>query len=208
MSQAPVVLRVPPEAQAHLRDVDPLLAELMRRVGPVERPVEPTLWRSLVGAIVGQQISVKAAATIRARLAALGEDAAFPGPEIVLRSSDETLRACGLSRAKLSYIRDLAAHWVAGTLAPEELATLPDEEVIARLVQVRGVGRWTAEMVLIFALRRPDVFAVDDLGLRTAVQRLHGLAERPGGPELLRLAEPWRPYRSYAALYLWRSLAT
>lgn len=200
----PAILEVPAQAVAHLRQSDPHMAALVDRVGELHIPVEPDLWRSLVGAIVGQQLSVAAARTIRGRIAALGQ-AEFPAPEEILELSDETLRGAGLSRAKVIYVRDLAAHWIAGELNPAEIRDLPDEAVIERLVRVKGIGRWTAEMVLLFSLARPDVLAVDDLGLRIGAQRAYGLAERPSAAELIRLGEPWRPYRSYASLFLWRA---
>ncbi len=181
------------------------MGALVDRIGPLEYNVEADLWRAVVGSIVGQQLSVKAAATIRDRVAALGRNG-FPTPETLLAVSEDELRACGLSRAKTSYVREAARSWVAGDVAHEDIPLAPDEKVIEQLVRLRGVGRWTAEMVLIFSLQRPDVLAVDDLGIRAAVQRVYGLAERPSQAEVLRIGEPWRPYRSYASLYLWRSL--
>ncbi|MGI9181935.1 MAG: DNA-3-methyladenine glycosylase family protein [Longimicrobiaceae bacterium] len=196
----------PPQAVDHLRHADSVLREVIDRVGPFEPGHEPDLWRSLIGSIISQQLSVKAGATIESRVAALGDGEGFPAPQRLLALPEEVLRACGLSGAKTRYVKDLAGKWLDGTLQPERIAALPDEEVIAELTQVKGIGRWTAEMVLIFTLRRPDVLPVDDLGFRNAVQRAYGLAERPGASELQRLGEPWRPYRSIATLYLWRSL--
>lgn len=196
-----------PDAIAHLRASDPVLGAVIDRVGPFEHVVEPDLWRSLVDAIVSQQLSVKAASTIVGRVAALASEGGFPGPERLLAAPEETLRACGLSRAKVRYVRDLATRWVDGSLPHETLPSLPDEEVIRVLTEVKGIGRWTAEMVLIFTLGRPDVLPIDDLGLQAAVQRAYALPERPRPREILPLAEPWRPYRSAATLYLWRSLS-
>ena len=176
------------EARAHLRRSDPVMKGIVDRVGDLSFSVDPDLWRSLVASIVGQQLSVAAARTIRGRVAALSPDG-FPDPELLLATSEETLRGCGLSRAKLAYLQEL-----------------PDEEVIQRLSAVKGIGRWTAEMVLIFSMNRPDVLAVDDLGIRSAVQKGYGLRERPDKEELLRIGEVWRPFRSYASLYLWKSL--
>jgi DNA-3-methyladenine glycosylase II len=197
--------QIAPEAVEALRGSDPVLRAVIDRVGPFDPSLEPDLWWSLVDAIASQQLSVKAAATIIGRVAALGADGR-PTPAEILTLPDEVLRACGLSRAKTAYVRDLAQRWTDGTLHPERLPTLPDEEVIGHLTTVRGIGRWTAEIFLIFTLQRPDVLPVDDLGLRVAVQRAYGLPERPGRAELERLAEPWRPHRSAATLYLWRSL--
>lgn len=196
----------PPEAVEHLRRADPVLRQVIDRVGPFEPGHEPDLWRSLVGSIISQQLSIKAAATIEGRVEALGDGDGFPTPQRLLALPEETLRACGLSGAKTRYVKDLAQRWLDGTLQPERIASLPDEEVIAELTRVKGIGRWTAEMVLIFTLRRPDVLPVDDLGFRNAVQRAYGLPERPGAAELQRLGDAWRPYRSIATLYLWRSL--
>jgi DNA-3-methyladenine glycosylase II len=207
MSEPIASREVPAEARAHLRAADPVLAPVLDRIGTLQFRTDPDVWASIVGAIVGQQLSTRAAATIRGRVAALGGDR-FPPPDLILVTPDEDLRACGLSRAKLTYVRDAAERWTAGEIRPEELVQLSDDEIIERLVRIRGVGRWTAEMVLIFCLERPDVLAVDDLGIRSAVQKLYGLADRPGREELMLLGERWKPYRTYASLYLWRSLAS
>jgi DNA-3-methyladenine glycosylase II len=199
--------RIPEEAVAHLRERDPVLRGVIERVGPFEASHEPDLWWSLVDAIASQQLSVKAASTIVGRLAALAPEGRRPTPEELLALPTETLRACGLSGAKAAYVRDLAGRWVDGTLEPHRLPEVPDEAVVEHLTAVKGVGRWTAEMILIFTLKRPDVLPVGDLGLRSAVQLAYGLPERPAPKEVTALAEPWRPYRSAATLYLWRSLA-
>ncbi|MBW3629028.1 MAG: DNA-3-methyladenine glycosylase 2 family protein [Gemmatimonadetes bacterium] len=197
---------IPPEALGLLSERDPVLGGVIDRVGAFEPSHEPDLWWSLVDAIISQQLSVKAAATIAARVAALGLDGQRPTPEAVLEISDETFRACGLSRAKTLYVKDLAAKWLDDTLEPHRLHSLSDDGVVEHLVRVKGIGRWTAEMFLIFTLRRPDVLPVDDLGLRVAVQRAYGLPKRPGRAELERIGSAWRPYRSAATLVLWRSL--
>lgn len=201
----PRLTPVPTDALRHLREVDPVLGSIIDRVGPVEYQVEPDLWRSLVGSIVGQQLSLAAARTIRSRVAALGSDG-FPTPEEILELPPEVLRECGLSRAKAIYVRDAAVRFHDGEMDPATIQRLGDEEVIASLVRTKGVGRWTAEMVLIFCLARPDVLSVDDLGIRVAAQRAFGLPERPGRAELQQIGEKWRPFRSFASLYLWRSL--
>lgn len=197
---------IPPEALAHLRACDPVLAAVVDAVGPYEPPAEPDVWWSLLDAIASQQLSVKAAATILGRVAAL-DPAGRPGPELLLATPDETLRACGLSAAKTRSVKDLATRCLDGTLRLDRFPAMDDEEVVAHLTRVRGIGRWTAEMTLIFTLQRPDVLPVDDLGLQNAVRRAYALPERPARPALTRLAEPWRPYRSAATLYLWRSLS-
>lgn len=196
---------IPPAASEHLRQSDPLLGSLIDRVGPLSYRVDSDLWRALVGSIVGQQLSVAAARTIRSRIAGLGAGP-FPTPAELLEQDEEVLRGKGLSRAKALYVRDLAKAVAAGEVDPAKVVCLDDEDVIAELIKLRGVGRWTAEMVLIFSLGRQDVLAVDDLGIRVAAQRLYGLDERPGRDRLLDLGERWKPYRSYASLYLWRSL--
>lgn len=195
-----------PEAVAHLRAADPVMRGVIDRVGSFEIAMERDLWWALVDAISSQQLSVKAAATIVGRLHALGGGGGPPTPEQLLALPDEALRGAGLSRAKTAYVRDVAARWLDGTLRQDAIPRLPDEEVVATLTRVKGVGRWTAEMILVFCLDRPDVLPVDDLGIRVAAQRWYGLPERPGRAELERIAEPWRPFRTLASRYLWRSL--
>lgn len=193
-------------ASAHLCSVDARLREVIERTGPLQPRTKPDLWRALVEAIVGQQLSVRAAATIAGRVADLGHAGSFPSADQLRTHPEEALRGCGLSRPKARYIRDLAERWSDGTLEPHRLPELDDDEVIGRLTEVKGIGRWTAEMVLIFSLGRPDVLPVDDLGLRTAVQHAYGLEERPAKAEVERIGGPWRPYRSAATLWLWQSL--
>lgn len=199
---------IPAEAVGALRECDPVLKDVIDRVGHFEASYEADLWWALVDAIASQQLSVKAAATIVGRVQALAPEGKRPTPREVIEVPDETLRACGLSGAKTRYVKDLAARWLDGTLEPERLPSMPDEEVVEHLTRVKGIGRWTAEMILIFTLGRPDVLPVDDLGLKVAVQRAYGLEERPGRAEVLEIGERWRPYRSAATLYLWRSLNT
>lgn len=199
--------RIDPEAVAVLSRADPVLAAVIDRVGPFEPSHEPDLWWSLVDAIASQQLSVKAASTIVGRLRALGTAGAPPPPRALLSIPDDDLRACGLSRPKVAYVKDLAGRFAAGSLSADRIRELDDEGVVTELTAVKGIGRWTAEMILIFTLGRPDVLPVDDLGLRTAVQRAFALPDRPPPAEVLRLGEAWRPYRSVATLYLWRSLA-
>jgi DNA-3-methyladenine glycosylase II len=198
---------IDPAAVAALRRADPVLAAVIERVGPFEPSHEPDVWWSLVDAIASQQLSVKAASTIVGRLRSLGANGSPPAPDRVLVIPDEELRACGLSRAKVAYVKDLAGRFATGTLSAERIRRLDDDTVVAELTAVKGIGRWTAEMILIFTLGRPDVLPVDDLGLRTAVQRAFELPDRPPPAEVSRIGEAWRPYRSIATLYLWRSLA-
>ena len=196
------------QAVAHLRAADPVLARATDAVGPWRLTLQPDLFLALVDAIVSQQLSIKAAATILGRIRALAAPDPFPTPAHLLAAPDEALRAAGCSRAKVVYLKDLSARVVDGRLDLEELRRLPDEEVIQALVAVKGIGRWTAEMLLIFALGRPDVWPVDDLGIVIAVQGLYGLAARPTRAELLALGERWRPYRTVASWYLWQSRRT
>lgn len=190
---------------AHLRATDPTLASAIDAVGPCTMTLEPDLFYALVDAIVSQQISIKAAASILKRVCAIYAPDPFPTPARLAATPDEELRAAGCSRAKVLYLKDLASHIVAGSIDLERLPTLPDEEIIKTLVEVKGIGRWTAEMLLIFSLGRPDVWPVDDLGIVLAVQGLYNLPARPKRKEMLALGEPWRPYRTIASWYLWQS---
>jgi len=201
----PLRAPAPPAAVEHLRRADPVLREVIDRIGPIELTTEPDLWWSLIDSIVSQQVSVKAASAIIGRMAALGADGR-PTPAEMLAADDDVLRAAGLSRAKVRYVKDLAARLLDGSLDLARIPALTDEEVIAELTRVKGIGTWTAEMTLIFTLGRPDVLPVDDLAIRAAVQQLYGLDERPGRDALLRIGEPWRPWRTLASRYLWRSL--
>jgi DNA-3-methyladenine glycosylase II len=176
------------------------LDEEARRRG---RPADP--YGALLRAIVGQQLSTKAARTIYERLTALFGDRT-PTPQELLDADPDSLRQAGLSRAKVGYLRSLAEHVLDGELQLDRIAELPDEDVSAQLIAVKGLGQWTADMFLIFHLRRPDVLPVGDLGIRRAVQIAYGLPELPAPAELTRIAEPWRPHRSLASLLLWRSL--
>ena len=168
------------------------------------RPAD--LYGALVRSIAGQQLSVKAARSIFNRLTARF-DGTTPTPQQILADDPEALRAaCGFSRAKVAYLRSLAEHVVDGSLELERMDDLPDEEVLAELTAVKGIGEWTAQMFLMFTLHRPDVLPTGDLGVRNAAARAYGLAAPPKPLELTEIAEPWRPQRTRACLYLWRSL--
>jgi DNA-3-methyladenine glycosylase II len=160
---------------------------------------------ALVRSITGQQLSTKAAATIYGRVADL-YGGNTPTPQQIIETDPDDLRAAGLSRAKAAYLRDLAEHVIDGDLPIDDLAELPDEQVYAVLTAVKGLGRWTVDMFMIFHLGRPDVLPVGDLGVRKAMQTEYGLKELPKPDEMERIAEPWRPHRSLASLYLWESL--
>jgi DNA-3-methyladenine glycosylase II len=190
------------KAQRHLARRDPVLKHLIKQVGPCTLQHDPDGFAVLVRSIVAQQISSKAARSISARLQeAIGEIR----PKPLLKAKEETLRAAGLSAAKVRAVRDLAEKVHSGAVPLDRLPDLPDEEVIGLLLPVRGIGRWTAEMFLIFSLGRFDVLPVGDFGLREGVRRQYGLEEHPAKEELIEMAEPWRPYRSIATWFLWRS---
>lgn len=196
-------------AIATLGAADPGIARVIRASGPCglhrHRRRDVSDFASLTGSIVAQQVSGAAAATIHGRFAAL-----FPGgvPDAasVGGLSDVALRGAGLSRAKVAAIRDLAAHVVAGTLPLDRVRVLPDEEVIRALVDVRGIGRWTAQMFLMFRLGRLDVWPVADLGVQKGVQAIRRLRSRPDPVAVERHGERWRPFRSVAAWYCWRAV--
>lgn len=202
------------EGTEHLRETDPVMRRLIDEYGPVDevlarrnrrgrRPEEP--YGALLRSIVGQQLSTKAARAIWERTLALfgGE---VPSPEELLAIDPEKLREAGNSRPKAKYMRSLAEHVLSGELELDRLDDLSDEEISAELTAVKGLGQWSADMFLIFHLGRPDVLPVGDLGVRNAAKVAYNLRKLPSPDRLTRLARPWRPYRSLASLYLWRSL--
>lgn len=202
-------------ARRRLAASDPVMGALVERIGKIdlatrlqrrseERPADA--YGALLRAIVGQQLSTKAARTIYLRVLELF-GGRTPSPKQLLAVSETDLRAAGLSGRKVSYIRDLASHVIDGELELDRLDALEDEKVIEEIVAVRGLGRWSAEMFLIFHLERPDVLSGGDLGIRKAVQIEYSLAEMPTPEQVLEIGEPWRPQRSLASLYLWESLA-
>jgi DNA-3-methyladenine glycosylase II len=193
------------EATAHLRGADPVLARIIDAVGPIEIALRRERFPALSRAIIFQQLAGAAARTIHGRFVALFPGRRFPSPRQVLDASPEDLRRVGLSRQKSLYLKDLAAHVDNGTLNFHRFHKMEDEEIILDLTRVHGVGRWTAEMFLMFNLGRPDVLPVDDLGVRNAARRLYRLRTMPDAKRLRALAERWRPYRSAACWYLWRS---
>ena len=194
----------------HLQDCDPVLGALVVAHGPLDaserrRGRPDDAYGALVRSIVGQQLSVKAARTIYDRLCAL-YGGRTPSPAELIATDPDELRAVGLSRAKAAYLRDLAEHVEDGRVDLEALPKLPDAEVSTLLTEIKGLGQWTVDMFLMFHLRRPDVLPVGDLGIRRAVQLAYELDKLPNAAELTRLAEPWRPHRTLACLYLWASL--
>lgn len=202
-------------ARTELAAADPTMAALIERIGEIDlatrlrrraeqRPADA--YGALLRAIVGQQLSTKAARTIYGRILDLF-DGVTPSPEQLLEAREEDLRGAGLSGRKVEYVRDLAAHVLSGELELDRLGELSDEEAIEEIVAVRGLGQWTAEMFLIFHLERPDVLSGGDLGIRKAVRTEYGLDEMPPPTRVLEIGEAWRPHRSLASLYLWESLA-
>ncbi len=189
-------------ATTYLSDIDPIMAETIRRVGPCTLAPNPNIFEALVDAIISQQISVKAADTMVARLRS-----AAPGnvltPDALATFQHEDLRALGFTTPKSNYLRNLTEQVVSGQLDLALLPALPDEEVIDTLVALKGIGRWTAEMILIFSLTRPDVLPVDDLGFVEAVRVMYNLPTRPKPKELRARGELWRPFRTFATWYMW-----
>lgn len=192
------------KAISHLKRSDPVLSAVIRTVGPYRMEYRDPEFSTLVRSIVYQQVSGKAAATIFGRL--LDACSRELMPERIVTLSDTELRAVGLSGQKARYVRELALHALDGRVDFALLNSLTDDEVIVTLTRVKGIGVWTAQMFLMFALRRLDVLPTADLGIRAAMKRLYGLEELPRAAEMERIAAPWRPYASVACWYLWRSL--
>jgi DNA-3-methyladenine glycosylase II len=199
------------EGTEHLRRADPVMRELIDEFGPVSevlrrrgrRPEEP--YGALLRSIVGQQLSTKAARAIWERTLAIF-DGRVPTPQELLAVDPEKLREAGNSRPKAAFMRSLAEHVLSGELELDRLDELSDDDISAELTAVKGLGQWSADMFLIFHLGRPDVLPVGDLGIRNAAKAAYNLRKVPSPDRLKRLARPWRPYRSLASLYLWRSL--
>ena len=195
-------------ARKHLMKADPTLKLIIKRVGPCAlhavAPRQP--FEALCMAIASQQLSVKAADTIFGRFCDLFPKRK-PTPERVMTLTDDQIRAVGFSRPKVSFIKDLAARVLDGRLDLAGLKKHPDDEVMRQLVAVKGIGRWTAEIFLMFRLGRPDILPADDLGLMNAVHRAYGLRKRPDAHKLRTMGERWSPHRSVAAWYLWQSLS-
>ena len=201
-----------PEDYARARRIlmrrDPVLGAAIKTIGPclmADRQRKDHLI-ALLGSIVSQQLSTKAAATIFGRFVALFPGESVLSPAAIVALDDQALRSVGLSGQKVRYVRDLCGRIIDGRLQLDEIEGLDDEAVIQRLTEVKGFGRWTAEMFLMFRLHRPDVLPVDDLGIVNAVQRMYKLRKRPDAKKLYKLGEAWRPYRSVASWYLWQSL--
>ena len=196
-----------PSPAAHLARCDPALAALIGRIGPCGLTVLPREpFEALIRAIAHQQLHGRAAQTILGRFTALFPEVPFPTPDLVLATAETALRGCGFSGSKIAAIRDIAAHALNGTVpTAEQAAALDDAALIERLTAIRGVGRWTVEMLLIFTLGRPDVLPVDDFGVREGWRRIQDLPGQPRPKDLAAIGEAWAPHRSTAAWYLWRA---
>ena len=198
-----------PKTHAHLSKVDPVIRRLIQAVGPCSlTPLrDRSPFEALISAVAHQQLNGTAAETILRRFLALFPAGRFPLPEEVAAVPDEAIRAAGFSRSKLAAIRDISAKALSGIVPHrDELAGLPDDVIVERLTECRGVGRWTVEMFLMFTLGRPDVLPVDDFGVRNGYRLAYGLDEMPSPKELLAAGERWRPYRTTASWYLWRAV--
>ncbi len=187
----------------HLKKVDPVMGNLIDRAGPFQLKLDRNRFGMLVRSILSQQISTKAARSIRLRL----DERIHPEPlsaQAIIRLTDDELRSVGLSRQKVSYLKDLSIRVLDERLQLDQIGRLSDEEVIDHLVQVRGIGRWTAQMFLIFSLGRLDVFPHDDLIVRASIRELYELEELPNKQQSHAIAEAWKPYCSIATWYCWR----
>jgi DNA-3-methyladenine glycosylase II len=191
--------------QRHFKTADPVLASVIKQVGPMTLRPQRDRFKLLVRSIISQQISTAAARTIRQRLESYLEPETVR-PETIARLSIERLRALGVSRQKAGYLLDLAAKCDDGTVRLARLGRLSDEAIIAELTQVKGIGRWSAQMFLIFALGRLDVFPHDDLGVRSAIRRLYHFEELPSKAQCLEIGSLWQPYSSIGSWYCWRFL--
>jgi len=194
------------KARAHLSKADPVLAQIIAEVGALGIQPRRERFQALVRTIIFQQLAGAAANAIYGRFVGLFPGVEFPSPEQVIAKTDAELRSVGLSEKKALYIKDLAAHVRDGKLNFHRFHRMTDEEIVADLTQVKGIGKWTAEIFLMFNLGRPDVMPADDLGVQNAVKRHYRMRQRPNRKRLLKHAERWRPYRTAAAWYLWRSL--
>ncbi|HVT01606.1 MAG TPA: DNA-3-methyladenine glycosylase [Patescibacteria group bacterium] len=193
------------KAIKHLKTNDPILHEIALSIEPFELSIHPDPFIRLIRSIIGQQLSVKAAATIFARFEDL-----FPNKEIepnyILKIPDEKLRSVGLSRQKISYLKDLSQKVIEKEVELENLQELESEVIIEQLLKIKGIGRWTAEMFLMFSLGRPDIFSNGDLGLQNAIRNIYKLSNKPTIEEMEKISNKWSPYRTYASMILWRSL--
>jgi len=191
---------------AHLAKSDPVLRRAMKKIKLESWPTRENYFESLVVAIANQQLSGKAAATILGRFKALFPGKEFPAPKDILKMPTPKLRKVGFSKMKVSFLKDLSKKFLDGTVDVKKMNTWTDEEVIEHLTRVKGIGRWTAEMFLMFSLGRDDVFSYGDLGLRNAMRKMYGLRKHPTPAQAEKISSKWKPYRSLASLYLWASV--
>ena len=190
-------------ARRHIAKSDPVMRDIVKRVGPYALEVRGAPYESLLRAILYQQLAGPAAAAIERRFLAIFDDR-IPASHELIAVGDERLRAAGVSRQKAGYMRSLAEHFDAGALSDRHLRRATDNDVIEHVTQVKGIGRWTADMLLLFCLGRPDILPVGDLGVRASMRDAYGLDDLPSPAEMEEIAQPWRPYRSAATWYLWR----
>jgi DNA-3-methyladenine glycosylase II len=193
------------EATNHLSRIDPKLAAVIQRTGPCTLKPRRNCFLMLCRAIISQQISGPVAIAISKRFKKLFPNSR-PTPKHLLTFTDDQLRSAGLSRQKMSYLRDLAAHFSAGKVPTRCFKQMTDEEIIQSLIPIKGIGRWTAEMFLIFVLNRPDLLPVDDLGIRKGFQKVYGLKQEPKAAKMIQIAEKWRPWRTIGSWYMWRGM--
>lgn len=197
-----------PKAALTVLSKDPVMKKLIKEHGEIELPDRTThLFEDLVDSIVSQQLSLKAAATIFKRFTSLFPEGSFPSPQAILEVPDKDIRSRGLSFSKIRYIKGICSEIIEGRLVLEELWDLSDQDAKAKLVALKGIGEWTAEMILMFSLGREDIFSVGDMGLKNAIQALYGI-DKTDKKAILALSEKWAPYRSWACRYLWKSLDT
>lgn len=194
------------QAINHLKKSDPVLAAIIQRIGPFRMEYGQPDFHSLAEAIVYQQLNGKAAVVIFDRFADLAGKPLTP--QGILRLTDEQMRSVGLSKQKSSYLRDMAERAASGQLDFSKLHELPDEEVIKHLTQVKGVGVWTAQMFLMFTLKRPNILPTGDFGVRMAIKKHYSKRKLPNPAQMAKIAKPWEPYRSIACWYLWKSMDT
>ena len=191
---------------ALLKEKDPVLAEIIDRVGHCTLELEEDSFHALAEAILYQQLSLKAASTIVGRFVEIYPNRSFPKPIDILETEDERLRKAGISRQKIRYLKDLSCKFMDGIVTPPKFSDMTNDEIVEQLIKVKGIGRWTAEMFLIFSLGRVNVLPVDDLGFRKAIQKWYGFENLPSEVQIRIIAKKWEPYCTVATWYLWKSL--
>ncbi len=193
-------------AVRHIKTADPVLYKIIQTLPQPKVKARKKYFQSLVSSIISQQLSTKAAETIEKRFRKLFKETNFPLPATVLNISEAKMRSVGLSQGKIRYIKEIAKAFIEKRITPRKFASMTDQEIIEELVKIKGIGRWTAEMFLMFSLGRPDVFSNGDLGLKKAVQRVYNFKTMPTEKQFAKLAAKWSPHRTTASRYLWLSL--